>query len=83
MAAWHKCRPSISPNQMVIVSVHSNNSKTKSKWYGVSRKTYYKWMSRYKQKGIEGLLDTSRRPHNIKYKKVMEIYIISRLSSKG
>jgi len=40
-------------------------------------------MSRYKQKGIEGLSDISRRPHNIKYKKVMETYIISRLSSKG
>jgi transposase-like protein len=24
------------------------------KRYGVSRKTYYKWKSRYKQKGIEG-----------------------------
>ena len=36
---------------------------------GVSRKTYYKWNNRYKQKGIEGLSDNSRRPHNIKYKK--------------
>ena len=41
------------------------------KRYDVSRKTYYKWRSRYKQKGIEGLSDISRRPHNIKYKKVM------------
>src|ERR687887_2213640 len=40
------------------------------KRYGVSRKTYYKWNTRYKQKGIEGLSDASRRPHNIKYKKV-------------
>jgi transposase InsO family protein len=40
------------------------------KRYGVSRKSYYKWKNRYKQKGIEGLLDASRRPHNIKYKKV-------------
>jgi transposase InsO family protein len=40
------------------------------KRYGVSRKTYYKWNNRYKQKGIEGLSDVSRRPHNIKYKKV-------------
>lgn len=38
--------------------------------YGVSRKTYYKWKNRYKQKGIDGLSDLSRRPHNIKYKKV-------------
>jgi transposase len=40
------------------------------KRYGVSRKTYYKWNNRYKQKGIEGLLGASKRPHNIKYKKI-------------
>jgi transposase InsO family protein len=40
------------------------------KRYGVSRKTYYKWDNRYNQKGIEGLSDNSRRPHNINYKKV-------------
>jgi len=39
------------------------------KRYSVSRKTYYKWRNRYKQKGIVGLSDLSRRPHNIKYKK--------------
>ena len=38
--------------------------------YGTSRKTYYKWKNRYKQKGIEGLSDLSRRPHNVKYRKV-------------
>ena len=41
------------------------------KRYCVSRKTYYKWKSRYEKKGIEGLSDISRRPHNIKYKKVI------------
>lgn len=40
------------------------------KRYGVSRKTYYKWKNRYKQKGIDGLSDLSKRPHNIKYRKV-------------
>jgi transposase len=40
------------------------------KRYSISRKTYYKWKNRYKQKGIEGLSDLSRRPHTIKYKKV-------------
>jgi transposase InsO family protein len=38
--------------------------------YDVSRKTYYKWKNRYEKKGIVGLSDTSRRPHNIKHKKV-------------
>src|SRR5215470_19815908 len=40
------------------------------KRYDVSRKTYYKWKNRYEKKGIVGLSDTSRRPHNIKHKKV-------------
>jgi len=38
--------------------------------YSISRKSYYKWKKRYKQNGIWGLLDLSRRPHNIKYKKI-------------
>jgi transposase len=40
------------------------------KKYGTSRKSYYKWKKRYKEKGIEGLLDLSESPHNIKYKKI-------------
>lgn len=40
------------------------------KRYGTSRKTYYKWNNRYKQKGIEGLLDNSKRPHSTPYRKV-------------
>ena len=40
------------------------------KRYRTSRKTYYKWNNRYKQKGIEGLSDNSKRPHNTPYRKV-------------
>jgi transposase len=40
------------------------------KRYGISRKTYYKWNNIYNQKGIDGLSDLSKRPHNIKYRKV-------------
>lgn len=40
------------------------------KRYGISRKTYYKWKNRFKEKGLEGLSDLSRRPHTIKYKKI-------------
>jgi transposase len=38
---------------------------------GTSRKTYYKWKNRYKQEGIDRLSDLSRRPHNIKYNKLI------------
>jgi len=31
--------------------------------FGISRKTGYKWLHRYRSKGAEGLLDKSRRPY--------------------
>jgi transposase InsO family protein len=31
--------------------------------YGISRKTGYKWLDRYDDEGLSGLLDRSRRPH--------------------
>ena len=31
--------------------------------YGVSRKTGYKWVGRYRHAGVTGLTDRSRRPH--------------------
>lgn len=31
--------------------------------YGVKRDTGYKWLSRYRQHGVEGLTDRSRKPH--------------------
>ena len=30
--------------------------------YGVSRKTVYKWIERYRQNGVDGLKDQSRAP---------------------
>ncbi|AFU57840.1 putative transposase [Candidatus Nitrososphaera gargensis Ga9.2] len=38
--------------------------------YGVSRKTCYKWKNRYLARGIDGLKDLSRRPHNTTEQKV-------------
>jgi transposase InsO family protein len=32
--------------------------------FGISRKTGYKWLSRYRQEGESGLADRSRRPHH-------------------
>lgn len=31
--------------------------------YGISRKTGYKWVARYRELGLEGLQDQSRKPH--------------------
>lgn len=32
--------------------------------YGISRKTGYKWVKRYEEKGLDGLEEQSRRPHH-------------------
>ncbi len=32
--------------------------------YGISRKTGYKWLERFRQQGIGGLRNKSRRPHS-------------------
>ena len=34
------------------------------RYYGISRQTYYKWLRRHEEQGIDGLRDRSRRPHN-------------------
>ena len=31
--------------------------------YGVSRKTGYKWLGRYRTRGLQGLEDLSKKPH--------------------
>lgn len=36
--------------------------------YGISRKTGYKWIKRYKEQGIDGLQEVSRKPHNSPYR---------------
>ncbi len=33
--------------------------------YGISRKTGYKWIDRFKEQGPEGLCERSRRPHHL------------------
>lgn len=41
--------------------------------YGISRKTGDKWINRYKENGVDGLNDESRRPHNSPYKTPLRI----------
>ena len=40
------------------------NISALSREYGISRKTAYKWIRRFKEYGVAGLEDLSRRPHN-------------------
>jgi transposase InsO family protein len=41
--------------------------------FGISRKTGYKWLNRYREAGAEGLCDRSRRPHHCPGKTTEEI----------
>ena len=41
--------------------------------HGISRKTGYKWLSRYEEKGIAGLSNQSRRPHASPYRSPPDI----------
>jgi transposase InsO family protein len=42
--------------------ITQNVAKT-CRYFGISRKTFYKWSGRYKQHGDTGLCDRSNRPH--------------------
>jgi transposase InsO family protein len=41
----------------------SGNVALTCRYYGISRHTFYKWLRRYEEFGIDGLRDRSRRPH--------------------
>jgi transposase len=43
--------------------VTGNVSQT-CRYFGISRQTFYVWLRRYEEKGLEGLRDRSRRPHH-------------------
>jgi transposase InsO family protein len=40
---------------------------------GVSRKTFYKWVARYRAEGMEGLAERSRRPHRSPHRTPLEV----------
>jgi len=41
---------------------HGKNASLTSRYYGISRKTFYKWYNRYKMFGYKGLEDLSKAP---------------------
>lgn len=41
--------------------------------YGVSRKTAYKWLTRFRAEGLEGLSDRSRKPHHCPHRTPPEV----------
>lgn len=49
---------------MITYSLKTNNVSKTCKLFGISRTAYYKWLKRYKEYGIDGLIDKKpSKPH--------------------
>jgi len=42
----------------------THNVAQTCRYFGIARKTYYKWYNRYIEEGMSGLIDRSTRPHH-------------------
>jgi len=49
--------------EMVASALKNEISKT-ARLFGTTRKTVYKWLNRYREEGLQGLLDRSRAPRS-------------------
>lgn len=52
--------------RLMFLEHYQTNENTLSdlaRQFGISRKTAYKWIERYKHQGLEGLLEKSKKPH--------------------
>jgi transposase-like protein len=41
----------------------TGNVSATCRYYGITRQTFYVWLRRYEEHGLEGLRERSRRPH--------------------
>ncbi len=42
----------------------TDNVARTCRYYGISRQTFYRWLHRFDEKGLEGLRDRSPHPHH-------------------
>lgn len=67
--AWKKVLPMEERARFVLeVEKAEMNIAELCRRYGVSRKTGYKWIRRYRAKGLEGIGERSSRPHGCPHK---------------
>lgn len=43
------------------------------RYFGITRQTFYRWLRRYEEKGLEGLRDKSSRPHHCPHETNAEV----------
>lgn len=72
--AWKECdRVSLRREFVGLASIGGANFSALCERFGISRKTGYKWLSRFREAGEAGLVDRSRRPHTFRSPTVNEI----------
>ena len=65
--SWRECdRVSLRREFVKLASVEGANVSALCRQFGVSRKTGYKWLGRFRLEGESGLGDRSRRPHQVR-----------------
>lgn len=71
---WKECDEMSLKKEFVMLAIQpeSNISQLCGR-FGISRKTGYKWLGRYRQVGIEGLRKASRRPRHCPHQTTTEI----------
>jgi transposase InsO family protein len=68
---WQEKSPMSLREEFVCLALQAENEiATLCRRFGISRKTGYKWLARYRLEGLSGLIDRSRRPHSQPRQKV-------------
>lgn len=57
----------------ILASETGANISVLCKGFSISRQTGYKWLSRYRESGIDGLCDRSRRPHRSPFRTASDV----------
>ena len=72
--SWKECdRVSLRQEFVSLASAEGVNFTTLCHRFGISRKTGYKWVSRFSAEGEAGLADRTRRPHTFRSPTASEI----------
>jgi putative transposase len=62
---WTEVSPVKLKEEFVLLALEPGSCMAKlCRQYGISRQNGYKWLRRYREEGVEGLADRSRRPHS-------------------
>lgn len=64
---WKECDAMMLRRELVDLALSEGANRAElARRFGVSRKTAYKWLSRYRAGGVSALADESRRPHTFR-----------------